>query len=117
MAIDKRNKKIKSYLAAGAHFADWKSDPFLALSMYDQIRQEFGWEPFTRVFATYRKLNLNPQGEIAQHDEWMTQMSRSIGRNLGPFFTAWGVPTSEAARRETARLPEWMPSDWRASFP
>jgi len=113
MALDKRKAMVDKYLAAGARFSDWKNDPFLALSMYDQLRDEFGWKPFTNVFFIYRKENLNPQGEIAQHDEWMRQMSVATGRNLGPFFTAWGVPTSEAARKEIANLPAWMPSGWK----
>jgi len=42
----------------------------------------------------------------------MVRFSRACGRNLGPFFVAWGVPTSEAARKSIESLPEWMPGDW-----
>jgi hypothetical protein len=28
---------------------------------------------------------------------------------MGPFFEAWGIPTSEDARKSIAELPEWMP--------
>jgi hypothetical protein len=33
----------------------------------------------------------------------------TVGRNLGPFFEAWGVPTSPEARQSLADLPAWMP--------
>ena len=35
-----------------------------------------------------------------------------LGRNLGPFFQAWGVPTSEKARVSIADLPAWMPDNF-----
>ena len=112
MRLDKRRERMERYLAKGARFADWKADPFLALTMYDQLREAFGWGPFTKVFGEYRRLDLRPEGELAQHDEWMVRMSRATGRNLGPFFAAWGVPTSEAARGSISKLPRWMPADW-----
>jgi hypothetical protein len=39
----------------------------------------------------------------------MVRFSRHVGRDLGPFFEAWGVPTSEEARQSIADLPGWMP--------
>ncbi len=112
MAPEARKKRLDAYLAKGARFEDWKSEPFLALTMYAQVREAFGWEPFTRVFGEYRRENLRPQGETAQHDVWMVHLARAVGRDLGPFFQAWGVPTSETARKSIAGLPAWMPSDW-----
>lgn len=112
MTLEKRKEKIERHLAKGAKFSDWQSDPFLALVMYDQIREAFGWTPFTKAFAEYRRQNLNPQGEAAQIDTWMVQISRATGRNLGPFFTAWGIPITESARASVATLPGWMPTDW-----
>ena len=109
-----QRKRLEGYLAAGAPFDKWKSDPFLALTMDAQIREAFGWEPFTKVFGQYRTEKLDPKSEIAQHDEWMKRLSRATGRNLGPFFVAWGVPTTEAARQTLADLPKWMPADWPA---
>ena len=32
-----------------------------------------------------------------------------IERDLGPYFEAWGIPISEAARLEVAELPDWWP--------
>jgi hypothetical protein len=39
----------------------------------------------------------------------MVRLSRTVGKNLGPFFETWAVPTSAAARASVADLPAWMP--------
>ncbi len=107
-------KRLAKYLESGAHYDTWKSDPFLALSMFAEIREEFGWEPFTRYFEECRTLtgSEDPRTDLAKHDRFMVRMSRMIGRNLGPFFMAWGVPTTTGARQSIADLREWMPKTW-----
>jgi len=106
---------VAAYLKRGAKFDEWKRDPFLALQMYVQLEREFGWETFKRVFAEYRGLSKDerPRNDAEKRDQWMVRFSRTCGKNLGPFFKAWGVPTSDAARKSIADLPEWMP----AGFP
>jgi hypothetical protein len=106
-----RAKRIAAYLAK-PDFEAWKADPFLALAMYAQLRVEFGWEPYKKVFAEYRALAAGERlkTEIEKRDQWMVRMSRAVGRNLGPFFEAWGVPTSAGARQSVADLPGWMPN-------
>jgi hypothetical protein len=106
--------RLENYIADGARFEAWKSDPFLALTMYAELREAFGWSPFMQVFAEYRTLSKDevPTSEREKHDQWMVRFSRQIGRNLGPFFQAWGVPTSEAARASISSLPTWMPNNF-----
>lgn len=106
-----RQKNEKKYVAAGANFDTWQKDPFLALSMYQQLRDAFGWETYQKVFATYRDLKPDerPTTDLEKHDQWMVRFSRAAGRNLGPFFQHWGIPTSEAARQSIADLPAWAP--------
>ncbi|GJQ28784.1 MAG: hypothetical protein HBSAPP03_06680 [Phycisphaerae bacterium] len=105
-----------NHLAAGAPFDAWKRDPFLALHMYVQLEQAFGWETYKRVFAEYRDLPRaeRPKHDADKRDQWMVRFSRACGKNLGPFFQAWGVPTSDAARASIADLPAWMPENWPA---
>jgi hypothetical protein len=106
--------RIKKYLAK-PDFDAWKADPFLALAMYAQLRNEFGWAPYKTVFADYRRLAAKerPRTEEEKRDQWMARMSKAVGRNLGPFFEAWGVPTSAGARKSVADLPGWMPAGMR----
>jgi hypothetical protein len=99
-------------------FEQWKSDPFLALAMYAQLQHAFGWDAFRRVFAEYRDLpaDQRPAADTARRDQWLVRFSRAVGRNLGPFFQAWGVPTSDEARASLADLPGWMPRDFPPGY-
>ena len=107
-----RTEQMARYDFDQPDFEQWKRDPFLALVMYEQLQQEFGWEAFRRVFAEYRDLaNADrPRSDDDKRDQWLVRFSRTVGRNLGPFFEAWGVPTSQAARDEVADLPVWLPT-------
>ena len=103
------------YLAEGAKFEKWKSDPFLALQMYAMIKREFGWGAYKKVFAEYRDLKASerPKGDEQERDQWMVRMSRAVGRNLGPFFERWGVPTTQGARDSVKELPGWMAEEMK----
>lgn len=114
-AIEATAAKVGDYLKRGASFEEWKSDPFLALQMYVQLQQQFGWELFRKVFADYRALprRERPRTDDAKRDLWLVMLSKAANRNLGPFFTAWGVPTSDGGRATIADRMEWLP----AGFP
>jgi len=113
---DKVNQRLQQYFAAGAPFDTWKGDPFLALRMYMDLRNEFGWEPFQAVFKQYRDADKAalPKNDDEKRDQWMVRFSQQVGRNLGPYFQKWGVPTSEAARQSIEALPGWMPEGYSA---
>ncbi len=91
-------------------FTAWKADPFTALVMYAELIDAFGWDPFQRVFAEYLTLAAaqRPATDAAVRDQWLTRMSRTVGRDLGPFFAAWGIPVAQAARTSAAAYPYWM---------
>ena len=107
-------KRLRKHLETRASFERWKGDPFLALTMYLQLRTAFGWETYQKVFAEYRALpkTERPKNDDEKRDQWLVRFSRACGKNLGPFFSAWGVPTSDTARASIAGLPAWMPPDW-----
>ncbi len=50
-----------------------------------------------------------PKNDDEKRDQWMVRLSKTAGKNLGPFFQAWGVPVSQAAPDEIKKLPAWMP--------
>ena len=114
VAPAERERHTKAYFAAGPNFAKWCNDPFLALYMYMQLQEAFGWEAYKRVFAEYRALpdSARPKNDDEKRDQWMVRFSRTVGRNLGPFFQAWAIPTSDAARKSIADLPLWMPENF-----
>ncbi len=112
-----RERSLARYFQNGRKFETWQKDPFLALYMYSMIQEEFGWEPFTDVFKAYRAAKQSdlPKNDNQKRDQWMVRLSARLGRNLGPYFEAWGVPTSETARQSIAQLPVWMPTDFPAA--
>lgn len=105
---------MRAHAAAGSPFEVWKRKPFLALTMYVQLQQAFGWALYEDVFAEYRALpeSERPKSDADKRDQWLVRTSRYTGRDLGPFFEAWGVPTSESARASVSDLPGWMPEGW-----
>jgi len=111
--LAKQMPNVVKHIQAGSPFEKWKSDPFLALCMYAQIQQAFGWEAFYRVFQSYRDAPEKelPKTDDEKRDQWLIRLSKACGRNLGPFFQAWGVPTSDLARQTIKDLPAWMPED------
>jgi len=114
MKPEAADKRLRTYLSSSDKFNRWKSDPFLALIMYHQLRVGFGWETYKKVFAEYRDLpkDQRPKTDEEKHDQWLVRFSKATGKNLGPFFEAWGIPTSTAARDSIKSLPTWMPADW-----
>ncbi len=113
---DDRDRLIARHLLKDkADFNRWKGDPSTALIMYIQLQRAFGWDAFKDVFAEYRALKKDerPKTQEQRRDQWMVRFSRRANANLGPFFEAWGVPTSVEARASIKDLPAWMP----AGFP
>ena len=106
--------KIERYDFNNPDFELWKREPGLALLMYVQLQEAFGWDAYRQVFATYRALPdaARPRSDNEKRDQWLVRFSRQVGRNLGPFFEMWGVPTSRAARASIADLPVWLPPDF-----
>jgi hypothetical protein len=111
-----RAKQIAGYDFAKPDFSLWQKDtghtPY-GLVMYLEMQQAFGWDAYKKVFAEYRALpqNERPKNDEEKRDQWMVRFSRQVGRNLGPFFSAWGVPVSDTARKSVADLPVWMPEE------
>ena len=98
---------------------DWKHpdfsklDPFQALVMYEQLQQAFGWDTFKILFRKYRALpeTERPKTDLEKRDRWMVEFSRQTGKNLGPFFQAWGLETTPEARASIHNLPCWAPEE------
>ena len=83
------------------------------------MREAFGWEPFTKVFREYRAVKESelPKNDDDKRDQWMVRFSRTAGKNLGPFFDAWGIPTSDEAKKAISELPAWMPEGFASEKP
>jgi len=107
-----RAAEMARYDFAHPNFERW-NDRWLGTTTYVLLQQAFGWDAIKRVLAEYLTLPESqwPKSDEEKRDQWMVRFSRQVGRNLGPYFTAWGIPTSEAARKSIADLPVWMPEE------
>jgi hypothetical protein len=112
-ALERRGvfKAAREHLAAGAPYEKWKADPFLSIVMYAQVIDAFGFDAMRRAFKAYRDApaSRRPRNDAEKRDRWLIRLSEATGRNLGPFFRAWGVPVSDAAAEAVAALPPWTP--------
>lgn len=90
-----------------------KLDAFQALVMYEQLQQAFGWDTFKVLFRNYRALpdSERPKTDLEKRDRWMVEFSRQTGKNLGPFFRAWGLETTPEAQASISQLPCWAPEE------
>ncbi|MFO0799969.1 MAG: M60 family metallopeptidase [Gemmataceae bacterium] len=106
-----QSKNAAKHKAAGAPFAGWKDDPFVALIVYDQLRRSFGWDVYKKTFAEYHAAAPadRPRTDAARRDQFVVRFSKVAGKNIAPAFEAWGVPVGEAAKREVMGLPAWEP--------
>lgn len=107
LVAEERAKRTAAYLAAGAKLEDWQV--WTALETYLELQEGFGWGPFKAVFAEYQTLSLAdaPKDDAERIDEFCLRFGKAVGHDLGPFFTAWGLPLSSAVKAELATLPEW----------
>ncbi|MCA8940247.1 MAG: M60 family metallopeptidase, partial [Planctomycetes bacterium] len=92
---------------------DWGKKPFEGLIMYELIIRDFGWDVIKKTFAEYRDLkdSERPKSDLDKRSQWLTRLSKHVGRDLGPYFDAFGVETSQAAKDSIAALPKWMPKE------
>ena len=103
-----RANRIRDYVAGGRNFArDWSV--WTALETYLQLREAFGWAPFTQLFTEYRAIPaaMEPRTDADKIQEWIVRSSRAVNRNLVPFYERWGFVVSDTTRMATAGLPMW----------
>jgi len=112
--LGKETPKFQAYIAKGGDFEQWKSDPFLALYMYMQLVDGFGWDSMKKYFRSYAE-DHERWNDLQKHDQFLIHSSHVVGRNLSAFFQAWAIPTSEAARDSLKDLPTWLPKDFPKS--
>lgn len=109
MSDASREKNLRAYFSDPT--ASWTGKPFTGLIFYDQLVEGFGWDTFHKIFIEYRDLpkSERPKNDDEKRDQWLVRFSKTTGKNLGPFFEAWRILTSEAARRSVTNLPVWLP--------
>ena len=108
----KKNISIIESLPQGEKWQRWKSNPFLALTTYIQLVQAFGWENWRAYLHSFADESFGPmpKSEEERRDQFLIRYSRLVKKNLGPFFDYWGIPVTDYAKAQVAKLDPWMPS-------
>jgi hypothetical protein len=104
---------IKNYLDNGPTYDKWCNDPFLALGMYIQIIDAFGWDAIKAAHTTYRNLPKDkyPTTDQAKTDLWFNTICKATNSNLSRFFEVWKVPVSDEAKKAVAGYKVWFPKE------
>ena len=104
----RRRQRRNAYFDGGRRFAsEW--NVWTALDCYLLVQEEFGWEPFQKVFAEYNELPKDewPNSQQEKNDQWVIRFSRACGVNLEPYYAAWNLPMSDKVAEFCAELPAW----------
>lgn len=106
-------KVIKDYLADNPSYEKWSKDPFLALSMYIQIIDAFGWDAIKAVHTIYRNLPKDqyPKTDQDKRDLWFTSICKVTNSNMSHFFNVWKIEVSDAAKKEVSGYKVWFPKE------
>jgi hypothetical protein len=104
---------IKLYMANKPSFKKFCNDPFLALKMYIELIENFGWQSIEQVFETYRKLPKEqyPATEAQQIDYWFTCICAATHKDLSAFFEKWQIPVSQSVSESVKNYPSWLPPE------
>jgi hypothetical protein len=104
--------RVRRYFAQpqeDRRFADLVGEsPFYPLFLFDQLRRSFG-EGFYPALSQYYRVRRSrgasrPQTDQHKIDLFARATSLVAGRDLGPFFRAWGVPVLAEALAEIGDL-------------
>lgn len=108
---ERQKEYMKEIKKADDKFAAWKSDPFLALTTYIQLIDEFGWDAWRTYLHSFADDSLGPKpsNDDETRDQFLVRYSKITKKNLGPFFDFWGIPVSSTAKAEVSKFDPWMP--------
>lgn len=109
---DKALADAKKYLSKPLADRNWmtvKGELFERLAFYTILEMELGWAPFKQVFREYRELPLEQhlKSDVDRASDFMVRMSKASNKDLGPYFTQWGVQVNGAALQKTKAYPAW----------
>jgi hypothetical protein len=85
---------------------------FPRLQFFALMWHEFGFEAFDAAFESMRAVPAaeRPKNDMQERNLMLVHFSEATGRNLAPYFEAWGIEVLEESRAQVAHLAEWMPT-------
>ena len=109
--------KIKAYLSSPTtNYNNWRRDPFLALAMYIQLVEKFGWDAIKKVNTIYRETPKDqfPANDQQKLDFRFATLCKATNSNLSHFFEIWKIPVSATAKKQAESYKEWFPEELAA---
>lgn len=106
-------KNINNYLQNNPSFEKWGQDPFLALCMYIELIQQFGWQCIDDTYTKFRAIPKEqyPQSQEDKRDRWFLTICEVTKTNLTQFFDIWKVPVSDKVKKQVTSYPAWLPDE------
>lgn len=86
---------ITAYLSS-PNFEVWKTKPGVALGIYAQVIEDYGWRKMKEVLSWYETAATAdlPNTNQEKIDIFWGRYSRAVGVNLAALLTKWGIPTA-----------------------
>jgi hypothetical protein len=107
--------KVKTYMSDPNKGTSFTTDPFMALSMYIELIEGFGWALIENVYQKYRNLPIEqyPLTDQAKRDFWFVSICEATKKDLSGFFEKWNLPASKEARAKVGIYDRWLPEELR----
>ncbi|KAF2358553.1 Peptidase family M60 domain [Trinorchestia longiramus] len=71
------------------------------------LQEGFGWEAFMNLHDQYRNLSCGSQTNEAKMNIYAEMFSKTVKKNLVPFFKAWGWNIKDTVAQQLSTLDEW----------
>lgn len=106
LAPGARAARVQAYLDGGRDFVGrWNG--WTCVETWLELQEEFGWGLFRELNAQQLALKTRPTSDQARIDDWVVRTSRIAGKDLTPFYLAWGFPLGDGVAAQVADLPAW----------
>lgn len=90
----------------------WKKNAGVALIIYAQLANSFGFALYKKVFRKYRTDKIEVEDDAQKIQTWIRITSKCSGYNLLPLFDLWGFPITDETKAELQSLPTFLPDDF-----
>ena len=88
-----------------------EQDVFMKVALFWQLRLAFGPDFYPRLHRAYREMPM-PETDAAKIQTFIEKASEISGRNLEPFFEAWGLKADPKALEKMRKLPKLEKPIW-----
>jgi len=108
---DGTQKMLRNFFSDPPKPAKWSGNPFLALTIFRLIQNDFGWDLYKRTFVKYHALTdeQRPKGDAQKRDMFVKYLSETAGADFAPYFATWGIAVSDGVAADLKKYPAWMP--------